>query len=96
MSVILEQNQRDELLDGLGELFKKIRNHISTPQGRGQVLERLIKAFLKEDPLLRNSSNRYGYGQMVWPLVVVVDQRWKIKEQEEKNEFKIAITVLDS
>ena len=53
MSADLGQNQGDELLDGPGGLFKKIRNHISTPQGRGQVFERLIKAFLKEDPLFK-------------------------------------------
>ena len=63
MSVVLKQNQRDELLDGPGELFKKIRNHISTPHGRGQVFERLIKAFLEDDPLFNDASNRYGYGQ---------------------------------
>ncbi|MCL4433309.1 MAG: DEAD/DEAH box helicase family protein [Actinobacteria bacterium] len=53
MSAVLEQDQGDELLDGPGELFKKIRNHISTSQGQGQVFERLIKAFLKEDPLFK-------------------------------------------
>ena len=53
MSAVLEQNQSDELLDGPGELFKKIRNHISTSQGQGQVFERLIKAFLKDDPLFK-------------------------------------------
>ena len=46
MSAVLEQDQGDELLDGPGELFKKIRNHISTPQGRGQVFERLRPAIL--------------------------------------------------
>ncbi len=53
MSAVLEQNQGDELLDGPGELFKKIRNHVSTPQGQGQVFERLIKAFLEKDPLFQ-------------------------------------------
>ncbi len=53
MSADLEQNQGDELLEGPGGLFKTIRNHISTSQGRGQVFERLIKAFLEDDPLFK-------------------------------------------
>ena len=53
MSAVLEQNQGNELLDGPGGLFNKIRNHISTSQGQGKVFERLIKAFLKEDPLFK-------------------------------------------
>ena len=53
MSTVLERDQSDELLDGPGELFKKIRNHVPTAQGQGQVFERLIKAFLSEDPLFK-------------------------------------------
>ncbi len=68
MSVVLKQNQRDELLDGPGELFKKIRNHISTPQGRGQVFERLIKAFLEDDPLFKERFKQVWLWSE-WPVV---------------------------
>ncbi|EQD70624.1 helicase, partial [mine drainage metagenome] len=47
-------------LAGPGGLFEKIRSHVSTPQGQGQVFERLIKAFLCEDPLFKE---RFG---QVW------------------------------
>ena len=68
MSAVLEQNQGDELLDGQGGLFKKIRNHISTPQGRGQVFERLIKAFLEDDPLFKERFKQVWLWSE-WPVV---------------------------
>ena len=39
------------LLAGPGGLFEKIRSHVLTVQGHGQVFERLVKVFLVEDPL---------------------------------------------
>lgn len=39
------------LLQGPGGLFERIRQHVATKQGQGQVFERLIKAFLREDPV---------------------------------------------
>jgi predicted helicase len=53
MSTVTEHNQSGEMLAGPGQLFEKIRNYVSTPQGRGQVFERLIKIFLKENPLFK-------------------------------------------
>ncbi|MHB1711221.1 MAG: DEAD/DEAH box helicase [Acidimicrobiales bacterium] len=38
-------------LAGPDGLFEKIRSHVPTAQGQGQVFERLIKTFLSEDPL---------------------------------------------
>ena len=45
-------------LAGPGGLFEKIRSHVPTVQGQGQVFERLIKAFLTEDPLFRERFSR--------------------------------------
>ena len=45
------------LLAGPGGLFEKIRSHVATRTGQGQVFERLIKAFLSEDPLFKE---RFG------------------------------------
>ncbi len=41
-------------LAGPGGLFEKIRSHVPTPQGQGQVFERLIRAFLREDRLFKD------------------------------------------
>jgi predicted helicase len=46
------------LLAGPDGLFDKIRSHVPTIQGQGQVFERLIKAFLSEDPLFRQRFRR--------------------------------------
>ena len=53
MSTVLERNQGGEMLGGPGGLFENSRNNVFTPQGRGQVFEHLIKAFLKDDPLFK-------------------------------------------
>ena len=45
-------------LAGLGGLFAKIRAHVPTPQGQGQVFERLVKAFLTHDPLFAERFSR--------------------------------------
>ena len=39
------------ILDGPGGLFAKIRDHVTTDVGRGLVFQRMMKAFLSEDPL---------------------------------------------
>ncbi|MHB8320278.1 MAG: DEAD/DEAH box helicase [Acidimicrobiales bacterium] len=46
-----EAGQLAELPEGAGRLFQKIRDHVATNQGAGQVFERLTKQFLIEDPL---------------------------------------------
>ena len=48
-----ELTQVPHLLAGPGGLFDKIRNHVPTALGRGQVFERLVKAFLTEDPIFK-------------------------------------------
>lgn len=54
------------LLAGPGGLFEKIRSHVPTDQGRSQVFERLIKAFLSEDPLFAERfQNVYLWSE--WP-----------------------------
>ena len=45
-------------LAGPGGLFAKIRAHVPTPQGQGQVFERLVKAFLTHDPLFAERFSR--------------------------------------
>ena len=45
-------------LAGPGGLFEKIRAHVPTPQGQGQVFERLVKAFLTHDPLFAERFSR--------------------------------------
>ncbi len=51
-AVPLDDPERDSpTLAGPGGLFQKIRSHVPTSQGQGQVFERLVKAFLTEDPL---------------------------------------------
>ncbi len=46
------------VLAGPDRLFEKIRTQVSIVQGRGQVFERLIKAFLAEDPLVKERFSR--------------------------------------
>ncbi len=46
-----EAGQLADLPEGAGRLFQKIRDHVATNQGAGQVFERLTKQFLIEDPL---------------------------------------------
>ncbi|MHB1523024.1 MAG: DEAD/DEAH box helicase [Candidatus Dormibacteria bacterium] len=46
-------SERLQPLAGPEGLFETIRSHVPTVQGQGQVFERLIKAFLTEDPLFR-------------------------------------------
>jgi len=61
------QTERDGyLLQGPGGLFETIRSHVSTAQGQGQVFERLIKAFLSEDPLFHERFRRVFLWQE-WP-----------------------------
>ena len=45
-------------LAGPGGLFEKIREHVSTDVGRGLVFQRLMKAFLSEDPLFVERFSR--------------------------------------
>ncbi|MFC0080931.1 DEAD/DEAH box helicase family protein, partial [Aciditerrimonas ferrireducens] len=45
-------------LQGPGGLFERIRRHVATDQGRGQVFERLVKAFLTEDPVFSARFSR--------------------------------------
>ena len=55
-----------QLLAGPGGLFDKIRSHVPTNHGRGQVFERLIKVFLTEDPLFAERFERV-YNWSEWP-----------------------------
>ncbi|MDA8310766.1 MAG: DEAD/DEAH box helicase family protein [Actinomycetota bacterium] len=45
-------------LAGPGGLFEKIRAHVSTDVGRGLVFQRLMKAYLSEDPLFVERFSR--------------------------------------
>ena len=53
-------------LKGPGGLFEVIRSRVTTAQGQGQVFERLVKAFLSEDPLFRERFSRVFLWQE-WP-----------------------------
>ena len=46
------------LLAGPGGLFEKIRAHVATDLGRGLVFQRVMKAFLSEDPLFAERFKR--------------------------------------
>ena len=46
------------LLAGPGGLFEKIRAHVPTDVGRGLVFQRVMKAFLSEDPLFAERFTR--------------------------------------
>ena len=46
------------VLSGPGGLFENIRAHVPTDQGRGHVFQRLMKAFLSEDPLFSERFTR--------------------------------------
>ncbi len=48
-----EKFEETELVAGPSGLFRAIRDRVHTVQGQGQVFERLIKAFLTEDPLFK-------------------------------------------
>ena len=50
-------------LAGPGGLFDKLRSRVSTSVGQGLVFERLIKAFLSEDPLFQERFSRVW----LWP-----------------------------
>ena len=59
--------ERDaHLLAGPSGLFEKIRSHVPTTKGQSQVFERLIKAFLSEDPLFKERFGRV-YLWSEWP-----------------------------
>ena len=53
-------------LSGPGGLFDKIRAYVPTVQGQGQVFERLVQAFLSEDPLFAERF-RHVYLWSSWP-----------------------------
>ena len=53
-------------LAGPGGLFAKIRAYVPTPQGQGQVFERLVKAFLTHDPLFAERFSRVWLWS-AWP-----------------------------
>ena len=53
-------------LAGPGGLFEHIRTRVSTAQGQGMVFERLVKAFLSQDPLFRQRFGRVWLWQE-WP-----------------------------
>ena len=53
--------EEEAQLAGPGGLFAKIRAHVPTPQGQGQVFERLVKAFLTYDPTFESPSWTSGY-----------------------------------
>ncbi len=53
-------------LAGPGGLFEKIRTHVPTDMGRGLVFQRLMKAFLTEDPLFAERFSRV-WQWMEWP-----------------------------
>ena len=57
--VVVEAPEVDAgVLSGPGGLFEKIRAHVPTDQGRGLVFQRLMKAFLSEDPLFVDRFKR--------------------------------------
>lgn len=53
-------------LAGPGGLFELIRTRVVTAQGQGMVFERLVKAFLSQDPLFRQRFGRVWLWQE-WP-----------------------------
>lgn len=54
------------LLSGPGGLFEKIRAHVLTDVGRGAVFQRMMRAFLSEDPLFAERFKRVWQWQD-WP-----------------------------
>jgi hypothetical protein len=51
--LLAEQAIEEPALASTGGLFAKFRNRVPAPQGRGQVFERMVKAFLSQDPVFK-------------------------------------------